>query len=103
MVSGSAERWFAPGFTDRRPEIAGALLTSLVDADPGSYALVCDALAEFDLSGHDAKLPLLMAVGEHDPVVPRAGIELADCGHLPAAEDPHAVATLLKAFFRGAR
>ncbi len=103
MVSGSAERWFAPGFTDRRPEIAGALLTSLVDADSGSYAFVCEALAEFDLRDHDAKLPLLMAVGEHDPVVPMAGVELAGCGHLPAAEDPHAVATLLKAFFRGAR
>ena len=103
MASGSAERWFAPGFTDRRPEVAGALLTSLVDADPGSYALVCDALAEFDLRDHDAKVRLLMAVGEHDPVVPPAGVELAGCGHLPAAEDPHAVATLLKAFFRGAR
>jgi pimeloyl-ACP methyl ester carboxylesterase len=103
MVSGSAERWFAPGFTDRQPEIAGALLTSLLDADPGSYALVCDALAEFDLRDHDAKLPLLMAVGEHDPVVPAAGVELAGCGHLPAAEDPQAVAMLLREFFRGVK
>jgi len=106
MVSGSAERWFAPGFTDRRPEIAGALLTSLLDADPGSYALVCDTLAEFDVRDHDAKVPLLVAVGEHDSVVSSAGVELAGCGHLPAAEDPHAVATLLRAFFttqRGAR
>jgi pimeloyl-ACP methyl ester carboxylesterase len=108
MVSGSAARWFASGFTDRRPEIAGALLTSLVDADAGSYAYICDALAEFDLRGHAAKLPLLVAVGEHDPVVtPHAGcVLLADCGHLPAAEDPSAVAGLLRAFFttqRGAR
>jgi pimeloyl-ACP methyl ester carboxylesterase len=106
MVSGSAERWFAPGFTDRRPEITGALLTSLVDADPGSYALVCDALADFDLRDQEPKLPLLVAVGEHDPVVSVEGVMLAGCGHLPAAEDPQAVATLLRAFFttqRGAR
>ena len=110
MVSGSAVRWFAPGFTDRRPEIASALLTSLIDADPDSYAYVCDALAEFDIRGHEAKLPLLVALGEHDPVVtiddvPEATM-LAGCGHLPAAEDPSAVATLLRAFFttqRGAR
>jgi pimeloyl-ACP methyl ester carboxylesterase len=108
MVSGSAARWFAPGFTDRRPEIAGALLTSLIDADAGSYAYTCDALAELDLRGREAKLPLLVAVGEHDPVVTAdAGVVLlAGCGHLPAAEDPRAVATLLRAFFttqRGAR
>jgi pimeloyl-ACP methyl ester carboxylesterase len=110
MVSGSAARWFAPGFTDRRPEIAGALLTSLIDTDPDSYAYVCDALAELDLRGREAELPLLVALGKHDPVVTvddmADAVLLAGCGHLPAAEDPGAVATLLRAFFttqRGAR
>jgi pimeloyl-ACP methyl ester carboxylesterase len=103
MVSGSVERWFAPGFTDRQPDIAGSLLKSLLDADPASYAFVCDALADFDLPDHDAKVPLLVAVGEHDPVVDLTGTVLAGCGHLPAAEDPQAVATLLTTFFRGAR
>jgi pimeloyl-ACP methyl ester carboxylesterase len=109
MVAGSAARWFAPGVTDRRPEIAGALLTSLVDADPLSYAYTCDALAVHDLREPmgDAKVPLLVAVGEHDPVVTAeqaavaggAVAPLAGCAHLPAAEGPDAVATLLRAFF----
>ncbi len=108
MVSGSAARWFAPGFTDRHPDIAGALLTSLIDADPGSYAHTCDALAELDLRGREAKLPLLVAIGKHDPVVTVDDdcVVLDGCGHLPAAEDPGAVATLLREFFttqRGVR
>jgi pimeloyl-ACP methyl ester carboxylesterase len=109
MVAGSAARWFAPGFTDRRREIAGALLTSLVDVDPLSYAYTCDALAVHDLRElmGEAKVPLLVAAGEHDPVVtaeqaavPGVAVALlAGCGHLPAAEDPNAMATLLRAFF----
>jgi 3-oxoadipate enol-lactonase len=44
-----------------------------------------------------------MAVGEHDPVVPGTGEVVGGCGHLPAAEDPEAVAELLRTFFRGVR
>jgi pimeloyl-ACP methyl ester carboxylesterase len=82
----------------------------LIDTDPDSYAYVCDALAELDLRGREAELPLLVALGKHDPVVTvddmADAVLLAGCGHLPAAEDPGAVATLLRAFFttqRGAR
>ncbi len=32
LVAGSAERWFAPGFLDRRRKVGSALLTSLADA-----------------------------------------------------------------------
>jgi 3-oxoadipate enol-lactonase len=113
MVAGSAERWFAPGFTDRRPEIAGALLTSLVDADPSSYAYTCEALAVHDLREimGEAKVPLLVATGEHDPVVtaeqaavPGTAVEVLNgCAHLPAAEDPQAVASLLRTFFSEVR
>jgi len=111
MVAGSAERWFAPGFTDRRPDVAGALLTSLVDSDRSSYALACEALAAFDARDRvaAAKVPLLVAAGEHDVVVPpeqgRAAAPdatfevLRGCGHLPPAEDPAAVAALLADFF----
>jgi acetyl-CoA acetyltransferase len=47
MVAGSAVRWFAPGFADREPAVAGTLLTSLSDTDRESYALACEALASF--------------------------------------------------------
>jgi 3-oxoadipate enol-lactonase len=111
MVASSAERWFAPGFTDRRPDIAGALLTSLADSDPSSYALACEALAAFDARDRvaAAKVPALVAAGEHDAVVPPEQARKAapdarfemlhGCGHLPPAEDPAAVAALLTDFF----
>ena len=110
MVAGSAERWFAPGFTEREPAVAGALLTSLSKTDRESYALACEALASFDLRDRVSarKVPLLAAAGQHDPVVPpgqaRSGTHdefavLPGCGHLPPAEDPAAVADLLTGFF----
>ena len=49
VVDGSAQRWFAPGFVEREPAVASALLQALRDADAESYALVCEALAAFDV------------------------------------------------------
>jgi pimeloyl-ACP methyl ester carboxylesterase len=114
MVAGSAMRWFAPGFTDREPTVADALLTSLAKADRESYALACEALASFDLRDRvrARKVLLLVVAGQHDPVVPpeqaRSGVPdefavLPGCGHLPPAEDPAAVADLLTRFFRSAK
>jgi pimeloyl-ACP methyl ester carboxylesterase len=113
MVEGSAQRWFAPGFLDRDPATAGALLLSLSDADAGSYALACEALAAYDVRPalHDAATPLTLVAGEHDPVVtPEAALALTDgtpvrtltlagCGHLPPAEVPAGVAAALADLF----
>jgi pimeloyl-ACP methyl ester carboxylesterase len=122
MVEGSAGRWFAPGFIDRHPDTAGALLTSLAETDAESYAGVCEALASFDvrdrLPGLD--IPVVMMPGEHDGVVTvdqaRATADagpgmslhvLAGCGHLPPAEDPAqtaaAIATLCTRSSEGTR
>ncbi|MFG2039858.1 alpha/beta fold hydrolase [Dactylosporangium sp. NPDC048998] len=110
MVASSVQRWFAPGFTDRYPDDAGALLMSLSDADAGSYAFACEALAAFDVRDGvtGAKVPVLAAAGEHDAVLPPELVRAAapttafavvrGCGHLPPAEDPAAVATLLTDF-----
>ncbi|PZF85615.1 alpha/beta fold hydrolase [Jiangella anatolica] len=106
MVESSARRWFAPDFTERDPSTAGALLTSLAQADRWSYAWACEALAAFDRSGSDGAgaVPLHVVAGEHDPVVPPAAAEripatavrvLPGCGHLPPAEVPDAMAGLL--------
>lgn len=119
LIAGSVERWFAPGFTDRDPRTASRLLDSLIEADAQSYAATCEALARFD--GRDrlgaATVPVLVAAGRHDRVVPA---ELArdsaerlpeatsyvfeGSAHLPPADEPLAVAGVLTEFFeRGVR
>jgi len=114
MVSGSAERWFAPGFSDREPVVADTLLTSLTETDRESYALACEALASFDIRDRigDRRAPLLIAAGQHDSVVtpeqartaaPDAFAVIPGCAHLPPAEDPAAVADLLASFFNSAK
>ena len=117
LVSSSATRWFAPTFTDRRPEVASALLTSLSHADPRSYAWACEALADLERAEVTASrplVPLLVLAGEHDVVVPPAAAEsttswplraefevLPGCGHLPPAEDPAATAAAVTGFLVG--
>ncbi|MFC6345340.1 alpha/beta fold hydrolase, partial [Nocardioides hankookensis] len=49
MVSASAERWFGPGFAEREPERASALLHALSDAVDEGYIQVCGALASYDV------------------------------------------------------
>lgn len=95
MVEGSARRWFAPGFVERSPQVAGGLLRALHEVDKESYALACEALARFE--AREAVRPRRVLVGEHDVVVSpeTADRTLAGCGHLPPAEDPAAVAEVL--------
>jgi len=109
MVAPSAQRWFADGFVEREPGVANRLLLSLSDTDKESYALACEALARFDLQDalDHVKTRLVVAPGAHDVVVPvelaertaaAAGADLVvlpECGHLPPAENPVAVAALL--------
>jgi pimeloyl-ACP methyl ester carboxylesterase len=98
LVEGAAGRWFAPGFAERSPDVAGGLLTSLADADDASYARACEALAQFDLRERmsAARIPVHSAVGEHDFLPPGPGVHVfTGCAHLPPAEDPRAVAAYL--------
>lgn len=113
LIIPSAQRWFAPDSMARRPEISGRLLHSLQDADDEGYARCCEALAAYDVRGRlgEIALPVLAAWGEHDAVAPEAKArEIADgvqqgasaridgAGHLPPAEQPEAVARMLRAF-----
>lgn len=76
MVEGSARRWFAPGFLERRPESATALLHSLQDTDRFGYAAVCEALADFDLRPelHRIGTPVIAIAGAYDESAPVAGM-----------------------------
>lgn len=116
LVEPSAERWFAPGFIDRQPALAGALLHSLRDTDAESYALACEALADLDLSGRlgQVQAPVIAVAGSLDRVTPvtllrqiadgvpsGVCIELPGIGHLAAVESPRSVAVLLRGIEAG--
>ncbi len=111
VVAGSLERGIAAGFVARHASTADHLLSGLRAADDESYARACEALADLDLHARlaAAAVPLVVAAGEHDVVIPpdvaartvaatpHAVLEvLAGCGHLPPAEVPVAVAQLLR-------
>lgn len=76
MVEGSASRWFAPGFLERRPDAGAALLHSLQDTDRFGYAAVCEALADFDIRSelHRIQAPVIALAGVYDESAPVAGM-----------------------------
>jgi 3-oxoadipate enol-lactonase / 4-carboxymuconolactone decarboxylase len=110
MVEGSAERWFGPGFADRQPAVAAALLDALRDTHAECYALVCEALAAFDVADRLPQItaPVLAIAGGQDIPTPPEGlaqiasgvkdgrlIVLDGVGHLAPAEAPDRVADLI--------
>lgn len=114
LIIASAQRWFAPDSIARRPDLTGRLLHALQDADDDSYARCCEALAAYDVRSvlDEITVPVLAAWGAFDAVAPESkAVEIAegvrdgritridDAGHLPPAEQPEAVAALLRSFF----
>ena len=111
MVAGSAERWFAPGFLEREPEVGSALLHGLSGTDDEGYLQVCGALATFDVRARLGEIaaPVLAVAGAVDAVTPPALLQevadgvvlgelhvLDDVAHLAPAEAPEAVALLVR-------
>jgi 3-oxoadipate enol-lactonase/4-carboxymuconolactone decarboxylase len=118
VVAGSIERWFSPGFPDRQPEAAGALIGALRAVDPESYALVCEALATFDVRDRLAEItaPVLAIAGVDDQPTPPDNLAfiaekvhhgqfvvLDGAAHLAPAELPPTVAALIDEHFAGPR
>ncbi|WP_232523062.1 bifunctional 3-oxoadipate enol-lactonase/4-carboxymuconolactone decarboxylase PcaDC [Nocardioides agri] len=116
MVGPSAERWFGPGFVEREPDHASALLHALSDAVDEGYVQVCGAVGGFDARPVLARItaPVLAVAGSADPATPpeklqeiAAGVrdgryvELAGVAHLAPAEAPAEVARLLREHFLG--
>lgn len=114
MVTGSAQRWFAPHFIEENPVVSTDLLHNLQEADRFAYAHVCGALAGFDLRESLGQLsdPIISINGAHDTVCPPADAEfiaervqrgeakvVAKAAHLASAEDPETTANLLINFF----
>ncbi|ADP80595.1 alpha/beta fold hydrolase [Pseudofrankia inefficax] len=116
LAGGAAERWFAPGFADRRPGVAAELVRGLADVDREGYAQACDALAGFDVRDRLAGVaaPVLAIAGARDAVTPPASLKRLAAGvrdgrlavldgvaHLAPAEAPRRVADLLLTHLSG--
>jgi 3-oxoadipate enol-lactonase / 4-carboxymuconolactone decarboxylase len=110
VVTTAAQTWFGPGFADREPAVAGALLDHLAGTDDASYAWACEALAGFDVTARlaEARSPLVAIGGAYDTRTPVDGLrEIVDrvpdgelavldpVGHLAPAEAPAATAALI--------
>jgi 3-oxoadipate enol-lactonase / 4-carboxymuconolactone decarboxylase len=115
VVELAAQRWFAPGFVDRRPDVAAALVDALRDTDDESYAQACEALAEFDVTDRLGEIttPVLAIAGAEDVPTPPEGlariasgvkdgrlIVLHGVGHLAPAEAAERVAELIAGHVR---
>jgi 3-oxoadipate enol-lactonase/4-carboxymuconolactone decarboxylase len=112
LAESAPGRWFAPGFVDRHPDRVTALVSDLQRTDAASYALICEALASFDVTSRLAEIapPVLAVAGRHDEAVPVASLReiasgvrdgrlvvLDDVAHQAPAEAPEAVARLIAA------
>ena len=110
MVAASPGRWFAPGFVERHPGVAAALLDGLSHTDPESYASACEALADFDVVRRlpEIAIPVLAIAGRDDAPTPPESLQriatgvpngelvvLDGVGHLAPAEAPDRVAALI--------
>ncbi|AWB85382.1 alpha/beta fold hydrolase [Mycetocola zhujimingii] len=111
LVTGSAARWYAPGYLENNPNGQGARgLGTLVEVDDESYALCTDALGRFDRTSSlgGIEVDALLVSGEHDQVtttasmkavaeaMPRARFaELPGASHLAPLEKPAEAASLL--------
>ena len=72
MINQSVERWFAPGFLEREPQVASQLLESLRAAEAEAYGLACEALADFDVRSRlgEIAVPVLAVAGAEDFAIP---------------------------------
>lgn len=110
VVEGSLQRWFAPGFADRRPELVAALVEALRHSDDESYAQACEALADFDVTAQLGQITaeVLAVAGSQDVATPpeslgriASGVRhgrlavLDGVGHLAPVEAPTATVNLI--------
>lgn len=110
VVEASRQRWFAPGFAERRPEIVAVLSDGLRRTDDESYAQACEALAGFDVTARLAQItaPVLAIAGSEDVATPPESLRriasgvthgrlviLDGVGHLAPVEAPTTTARLI--------
>jgi 3-oxoadipate enol-lactonase len=100
VVEATLDRWFTPRFRDREP-----YRRMLLAAPPEDYALLCEAVGDWDFGDRLAEIdaPTVVLAGAEDPIVPpeqaealAAGIPgarlvvLPGAAHLANVEQPEA-------------
>lgn len=116
VVEGSLQRWFAPSFARRRPDVTATFAQRLLEVDPAGYSRVCAALAGFDVTERLAEIdaPVLAIAGDQDIPTPvpllreiAEGVQdghlivLPGVGHLAPREAPESIADLVTAHLSG--
>lgn len=101
LTPSTIDRWFAPGFGDRRPDVLDRATATLLRQDAATHGAIWDMVADLDLS--DAigaiRCPVLVVGGDADVNTPLAVIEalsqalgvapvemLEGVGHFPPIE-----------------
>jgi 3-oxoadipate enol-lactonase len=110
VADGVLEKWFTTDFRARRADDLAGWRAMLTRTPKQAYLAACGALKRADLRAHarTVAVPTLCLVGDEDgstPValvretaalIPGAGFEvIAGAGHIPALEQPGAVAQLI--------
>jgi pimeloyl-ACP methyl ester carboxylesterase len=104
-------RWVSPGYRERRPAEFAGWRNMLERCSPQGYAASCAAVRDAELSADLPRIsaPTLVVVGDHDvSTPPEMARSLSDAisnarfkqlpaaGHVPAIEQPEALATLIR-------
>lgn len=115
IIEATPARWFADQFREEHAEIVVDMLAELESTNSEDYALLCEALAEFDARAwlSEIDVPTLVLAGELDPVTPPAqGQVIAEsigqgrleivleASHQAVVEQPERVATLIREFVK---
>ncbi len=112
IAASHLERWFTPGFRERRPDVLDRLFKLLLRQDAGLHASLWEAVATLDVQGLSALVcPTMVIVGESDPSAPVAAGQMivdqvagavlhvvAGSGHFPPFECAGEFNALLRQF-----
>lgn len=111
-------RWFTPGFRRREPDVVRSMTAMVASTPREGYAACCEAIAEWNFEEHLSRIraPTLVIVGENDEATPAphahaiAGrisgarvVVLGDAAHVPIAEQPERLSTLVLAHLTARR
>ena len=112
IAASHLERWFTPGFRERRPDVLDRLFKVLLRQDAELHASLWDAVTMLDIQGLPGlACPTMVIVGENDPSAPAAAGQMivdqitgavlhiiGGSGHFPPFEAAGEFNTLLRQF-----